>query len=46
MTNKSREGEQDILEYLRTKFEYSNAKIEYVGKDQKNSSDKYLEYDK
>jgi|688.fasta_scaffold189886_2 hypothetical protein len=51
ITNKSsqtkgREGEQDILEYLRTKFEYSNAKIEYVGKDQKYSSDIYLEYDK
>lgn len=43
---KGREGEQDILEYLRTKFEYSNAIVEYVGKDQKYSSDIYLEYEK
>lgn len=51
MTNKrsqtkGREGEQDILEYLRSKFEYSNAIVEYVGKDQKYSSDIYLEYEK
>ena len=44
--SKGREGEQDILEYLRTKFEYSNAIVEYVGKDQKYSSDIYLEYEK
>jgi hypothetical protein len=43
---KGREGEQDILEYLRTKFEYSNAIVEYVGKDQKYSSDIFLEYEK
>ena len=43
---KGREGEQDILEYIRTKFEYSNAIVEYVGKDQKYSSDIYLEYEK
>lgn len=43
---KGREGEQDILDYLRSKFEYSNAIVEYVGKDQKYSSDIYLEYEK
>ena len=43
---KGREGEQDILEYIRSKFEYSNAIVEYVGKDQKYSSDIYLEYEK
>jgi hypothetical protein len=43
---KGREGEQDILEYIRTKFEYSNAIVEYVGKDQKYSSYIYLEYEK
>ncbi len=43
---KGREGEQDIIDYLRSKFEYSNAIVEYVGKDQKYSSDIYLEYEK
>ena len=43
---KGREGKQDILDYLRSKFEYSNAIVEYVGKDQKYSSDIYLEYEK
>lgn len=43
---KGREGELEILEYLKSKFEYSNAIVEYVGKDQKYSSDVYLEYEK
>ena len=43
---KGKEGEQEIIEYLKSKFEYSNAIVENVGRDQKFSSDIYLEYEK